>query len=99
MKKLFLILLLGAVLLPSLESCNKERIRMEVVKNCHGTFLKDKSGKNFKVCNDDILDSYATGTKIKVTFDNLDECFGLIEEPNCPNEFSFEGKIEVTEIF
>ncbi len=99
MKKLFLILFLGALLVPTLESCNKERVRMEVIKNCHGTFLRDRSGKDYKVCNDDKLSSYATGTKIKVTFDNLEECFGLIEEPTCPDEFTFEGKIEVTEIF
>ena len=72
---------------------------MEVIKNCHGVFLRDRAGKDFKVCNEDLLNSYATGTKIKVTFDNLDECFGLIEEPTCPDEFVFEGKIEVTEIF
>lgn len=99
MKKLFLILLLGAILVPALQSCNKERVRMEVIKNCHGTFLRDKNGQDFKVCNDEILDNVGSGTKIRVTFDNLDECFGLIEEPTCPDEFPFEGKIEVTEIF
>lgn len=72
---------------------------MEVIKNCHGVFLRDKSGKDYKVCNDEILNSYASGTKIRVTFDNLNQCFGLIEEPNCPDEFAFEGNIEVTEVF
>jgi hypothetical protein len=93
------VVLIGGLFLTTLQSCNKERVRMEVVKNCHGVFLRDKGGKDFKVCNEEILNSYATGTKVRVTFDNLEECFGLIEVPSCPDEFVFEGKIEVTEIF
>jgi len=99
MKKLFLLLFLGAILVPQLQSCDKDRVRMEVIKNCHGTFLRNRSGKDFQVCNDELLNSYASGTKIRVTFDNLNECFGLIEDPNCPDDFAIEGKIEITEIF
>ena len=99
MKKLFLILVIGTILVPQLQSCDKDRVRMEVVKNCHGTFLRDRSGKDYQVCNDELLNSYSSGTKIKVTFDNLNECFGLIDPPSCPDAFAIEGKIEITEIF
>ncbi|MFT6503924.1 MAG: hypothetical protein ACJASQ_004062 [Crocinitomicaceae bacterium] len=79
--------------------CDKEKERMEVIKDCTGVYLRAKNGQDFKVCNDELLDNVNGGTKIKVTYDNLDECFGILEPPTCSETHTFEGKIEITEIF
>jgi hypothetical protein len=79
--------------------CDKEKQRMEVIKDCTGVYLRTKGGQDYKVCNDELLENITGGTKIKVTFDNLDECFGILEPPTCSETHTFEGKIEVTEIF
>ena len=71
---------------------------MEVVKDCTGVYLRDNSGKDYKVCNEFILESHAAGTKLEVRFDNLNQCFGLIEDPVCSDSHEFEGLIEITEI-
>lgn len=72
---------------------------MEVIKDCTGVYLRAKNGQDFKVCNDELLDNVNGGTKIKVTYDNLDECFGILEPPTCSETHTFEGKIEITEVF
>lgn len=98
MKRVLLIaLLLGSVLL--VESCDKSKVRMEVVKDCTGTYLRAKSGLDYKVCNYTLLDSYADGTKIKVSYDNLSECFGLLEPSSCETAHVSEGVIEITKIY
>ena len=79
--------------------CDKEKERMEVIKDCTGVYLRAKNGQDFKVCNDELLDNVYGGTKIKVTYDNLDECFGILEPPTCSETHTFEGKIEITEVF
>ncbi len=79
--------------------CDKEKERMEVIKDCTGVYLRAKNGQDFKVCNDELLDNVNGGTKIKVTYDNLDECFGILEPPICSETNTFEGKIEITEVF
>lgn len=99
MKRLVLALILTSVILPSLSSCDKEKLRMEVIKDCTGVYLRNKAGQDYKVCNEAILDSYVTGSKIKVYVDNLDECFGLLEDPSCTDVHVYEGKVEITQIF
>ena len=79
--------------------CDKDKHRMEVIKDCTGVYLRAKNGQDFKVCNDDLLDNINGGTKSKGTYDNLDECFGILEPPTCGETHTFEGKIEITEIF
>lgn len=99
MKQIFAVLLLIVLVAPGLSSCDKNKLRMEVVKDCTGVYLRNKAGQDFKVCNESMLDAYVTGSKIKVYVDNLDECFGLLEDPNCTDTHVYEGKIEVTKIF
>lgn len=99
MKKTVSILLFGALFALILVSCDKSKVKMEVVKDCTGVYLRDKSGRDYKVCNEELLSSYSTGTKIRVSYDNLNECFGLIEDPSCSDEHLFEGNIEVTNIY
>jgi hypothetical protein len=72
---------------------------MEVVKDCTGVYLQARDGRDYKVCNDEILDNIAAGTKIKVSFDNLEQCFGLIDPVTCMMEHPYEGVIEITEIY
>ena len=70
---------------------------MEIVKDCTGTYLQ-KDNVDYLVCNSSILDEYAAGDKIKVEYDLLTECFGLIEGPVCLLYHPFESRIEITKI-
>lgn len=89
------IVLVGMI---ALSSCNKEYPKMEVIKDCTGSYLRTKAGLDYYVCNFAILDSYATGTKIRVKYDVLNTCFGLIENPTCQMAHTFEDVIDVLEI-
>lgn len=93
--------ILGLIALTSilcLPSCSKEYEKMEVIKDCTGSYLRSKSGLDFYVCNYAILDGIPTGDKIKVKYDVLDECFGLIFTPTCTQSHTFEDVIDVIEI-
>jgi len=70
---------------------------MEVVRDCSGVYLK-KGTTEYKVCNESKLDGIATGDKIKVDYDVLSECFGLIEPPVCAEYHNFESLIEVVRV-
>lgn len=78
-------------------SCTKFSKKHEVLKDCSGVYLL-KDGEELKVCNEQKLTDYSTGDEIDITFDKLTECFGLIEEPNCPLVHNYESLIEVTKI-
>lgn len=78
-------------------SCDKFSRKHEVFKDCSGVYLL-KGGEELKVCNEQILAQYVTGDKIDVTFDELAECFGLIEDANCSVSHGYESLIEVTKI-
>lgn len=85
------------ITLTTLMSCDKTKVKMTVVKDCTGVYLRDNS-RDYFVCNDDILDSYSAGDKIKVTYDDLEECFGILEPVTCEMAHIYDGKIEITEI-
>lgn len=78
-------------------SCSKLNKKMEIVRDCTGVYLK-KDNKEYKVCNESKLESYSTGDKIKVEYDVLVECFGLIEPTVCLLYHEYESLIEVTKI-
>lgn len=71
---------------------------MEVIKDCTGVYLRDGSGNDHYVCNEELLENYATGTTIKVSYDKLEQCFGLLETPTCEMAHINSGVIEVTQI-
>ena len=85
------------ITLTTLMSCDKTKVKMTVVKDCTGVYLRDNS-RDYFVCNDEILDSYSAGDKIKVTYDDLEECFGILEPVTCEMAHIYDGKIEITEI-
>ena len=70
---------------------------MKVVKDCTGVYLK-KDSKEYKVCNESKLDAYSAGDKIKVDYDVLTECFGLINPPACSEAHNYESLIEVVRV-
>lgn len=94
----FLYLITGICLLTTFTACNKEIVKVEILKDCTGSYIRLKNGQDLKVCNSESLDPYATGTKLKVSYDKLEQCFGLVEEPICEMAHSFEGVIEITKI-
>lgn len=78
--------------------CNKDQISVEVIKDCTGVYLRDNGLDRF-VCNDYILDSYESGSHIKVKYDILDLCFGLEEEVTCMMVHEFYDRVEITDIY
>ncbi len=92
------LVLFGSIALFATAGCNKDVHKMEVVKDCSTIYLRDKGGLDYKVCNDEKLASYSAGTKIKVSYDVLEQCFGLIEDQACEATHFTQGVIEVTEI-
>lgn len=86
------------LLVSTLSSCDKDYPKMEVVKDCTGSYLRTKSGLDYYVCDFASLDPYANGTKIKVKYDVLNQCFGLIETPTCLMEHTYEGVIDILDI-
>jgi hypothetical protein len=81
-----------------LSSCDKSKIRMTVIKDCTGTYLRNNS-RDYYVCNDDLLESYSAGDKVRVSYDELEECFGVLEPVTCEMVHLYNGKIELTELF
>lgn len=96
MKIVRVLLLAGLVVTAS--SCNKDIQKMEVIKDCTGVYVRDKDGQDRKVCNEEILEGIATGTKIKISYDNLEQCFGLIDTPECEMLHLTVGVLEITKI-
>lgn len=78
--------------------CNKDYEKMKVVKDCTGSYLRSKAGLDYYVCNYAILNDYATGEKIRVKYDVLNECFGLISTPTCTQSHTFEDVIDILEV-
>jgi len=96
MRTIQFILLISVITLFT-TSCNKDIIKMEVIKDCSGVYL-EKNGVEHKVCNESIFDSYATGDKVKVSYDVLEQCFGLQEDPACSTTHSYLDLIDVYKI-
>lgn len=91
------VLFILVILVGIASSCSKWSKKMEVIRDCTGVYLKLDS-KEYKVCNESKLDNVATGEKIKVDYDVLTECFGLIEQPVCMMYHEYEDLIEVVRI-
>ena len=91
------VLLMLTIVLAIGSSCSKLSKKMEVVRDCTGVYLK-KDKKEYKVCNESKIENIATGEKIKVDYDVLSECFGLIEQPTCMLYHEYESLIEVVRI-
>jgi len=81
-----------------LSSCSKEFVSMEVVRDCSGTYLKNKSGAESYVCNKDKINQFSTGDMIDVKVEIVEECYGILEEPTCLLYHPFENRIEVKAI-
>ena len=79
-------------------SCNKDKIEVEVIKDCTGVYLRANEVDS-KVCNEYLLDSYPSGTKLEVNYDILTQCYGIQEEPTCSDVHAFSQLVEITEIF
>ena len=86
------------IVLSVLSSCDKSKVRMTIIKDCTGTYLRNNS-RDYYVCNDDLLEGYSAGDKVKVSYDELEECFGVLEPITCEMLHLYDAKIELTELF
>ncbi|MBN4071013.1 hypothetical protein JYT72_00755 [Crocinitomix catalasitica] len=90
-----LIPIVGFLLL--VESCRKDCVRVEVEKNCTGTYLKI-SKKVFLVCNYEILTDYSDGDVISASYKKVGSCLSDADYVICMMYFPFDGIIEVHSI-
>ena len=86
------------VVLSVLSSCDKSKIRMTIIKDCTGIYLRNNS-RDYYVCNDELLENHTAGDKVKVSYNELEECFGVLEPVTCEMVHLYNGKIEITELF
>ena len=87
-----------ALVLIAATSCDKSKVRMTVVKDCTGVYLRNNS-RDYYVCNAELLEGNSAGDKVKVSYDELEECFGVLEPVACEMLHLYNGKIEITELF
>lgn len=52
---------------------NQDSITVLLVKDCTGIYIQS-SGKDYHVCNENIVSSYPSGTSLKVIFRKIDNC-------------------------
>lgn len=79
--------------------CDKSKHRMKVIKDCTGVYLRTQNGRDFNVCNAYLLDDVESGTTVKVTYENLNQCYGITPQAVCYMQHVFEGNIEIKEIY
>ena len=94
----FVLILITTIGINLIFSCEKSKIKMTVIKDCTGIYLR-KNAQDYYVCNDDVIESYSSGEKIKVSYELLEQCFGILEPVSCEMDHPYESKIEVTNIF
>lgn len=94
----FVIGLLLAILMLPLVACKKVRHQeTTVVKDCTGAYLR-LNGKDYQVCNKDILIPYSTGTKVTATFRQIPGCKSAEDDIVCMMLHEHEGWIEVLRV-
>lgn len=93
------IILLTVIAFPTLLACSKNKDRnATVVDDCNGVYLTI-NGKNYNVCNSNILKPYKGGDKVNVTYTKIEECPNPdYKAPMCLVGHANEGWIEVTKV-
>lgn len=87
----------SVLLLLVTQSCNKDIVKMKIIKDCTGIYL-EKNNVQHKVCNEAILDGHSAGDKVKVSYDVLEQCFGLQDPPACSESHSYTDLIDIIKI-
>lgn len=79
----------------SLSGCTDSQTQTATVfKNCTGSYLRFEDN-DFKVCNQEIIESYQKGEVITVSLRHIDQCS---YDYACNLYYPFEGWVEVLEI-
>ncbi len=92
-------LLLLFILTLFLIFCKKERNKnATVLRNCTGTYLR-MDGKDYRVCNIELVSQFTDGTKVSVTYNKIEAFNGsAIDQSVCKMLYPSEGWIEVEKI-
>jgi len=87
------------LILGSLIACEKENTESAtIVKDCTGTYLQ-LSGKDYHVCNPEMVSSFPDGVKVTATFRKIKICNGSARDAIvCMMVHEHEGWIEVKKI-
>ena len=70
----FLVTTLTTILLTTLISCSKVNNKnMTVIKDCTGSYLRF-NGKDYHICNIEMVESFANGVEVEGSFEKIDDC-------------------------
>lgn len=92
-KRLYLIFPIIAL---TLMGCTKMNTSAEVIKDCTGVYLRI-DGKDYLVCNDDVLSGKEDNEMVKVRYEIINEC-DQPPELQCYMAHDYEGVIEVKSV-
>jgi hypothetical protein len=89
----YLLLVFGLLLF--LISCKKSAQDATLTKDCSGTYLIINT-KRYKICNQDLFEPYAEGTRLNVqSYRKLDDCKFYQEDTTCDMLQVYESWIEI----
>lgn len=71
--------------------------KMTVIKNCTGVYL-GQNGKNYKVCNVEMLARYEHGAEVTAGFGKLASCKPEDDKIICMMAFPYETYVQVAYI-
>jgi hypothetical protein len=94
-----LLYIVTAFFMMTVFACKKETFKAAtVIINCTGTYLR-AGGKDYKVCNLEMVSSFPGGTLVEASFKKKAECKGSGNFPVvCYLYHEYEGWIEVEKI-
>ncbi|RYD55759.1 MAG: hypothetical protein EOP56_14445 [Sphingobacteriales bacterium] len=91
----FVMALVIAIFMLPMVACKKVKHQEStIVKDCTGTYLR-LNGKDYHVCNKDMIAQYPDGTKITATFKTINTCKASENETICMMYHENEGWVEV----
>jgi hypothetical protein len=91
-------ILIAAFLAITIMSCGKSNQDATVSRDCSGTYLTIDS-KDFKVCNEELLEGYEEGVKLKASFSKLKNgCPYLENKITCELYHEYKYWIEIKKI-
>ena len=92
----FLILLALTAMLPSCKKVRNQTVTVE--RDCTGTYLS-LDGKDYHVCNLEMVSSFSDGATVTASFKKIKECNGSAKDANvCEMLHANEGWIVVDKI-
>lgn len=73
------------------------KARVTVVKDCTGTYVRHQ-GQDYKVCNDEVLESYKNKSAVELNFSDVNPCKVEENVATCMMYHAFIGSVIIDSI-